>query len=269
MKIKTKNIKAIIRNDIRLLKKSKQVYIPMILIPILFVTIIPILMVYGQNIPGNNMMLNNYFLKNLPESINNAIIGYAQQQKMIILMLKYFMAPLFSIIPLIAVNFIAADSIAGEKERKTLEAIKYAPISFKELFLGKIASIMCITMFITTISFILYCLVSNTISMINIKELILPNIAWILICFYITPLLCFFGIGFMIIVSAKAKGFREAQQMGGFIVLPPIIFTIIQSFGVMVLGIKVLLLLGIAILLIDILIYKLGVKVFHNNLYNN
>ena len=59
---------------------------------------------------------------------------------LIVLILVYFFAPFYLILPLMVASVIAADSFAGEKERKTLEALLYTPTTDGELFLAKMLS---------------------------------------------------------------------------------------------------------------------------------
>ena len=168
-----------------------------------------------------------------------------------------------------ATNFLAADSIAGEKESKTLDAILYSPVSIKELFVGKIMGVWFLSMMLAVISFVIYCCVGNFISLRFIGNIIFPDLLLILIAFYLTPLFNFMGIGIMVIVSSKSKGYREAQQSGGFIVLPPLILVISQVAGLMFMDISFILILGIVILAIDIIVLIMGSRIFANGLYYN
>ena len=59
---------------------------------------------------------------------------------MVVLMLGFLFAPMFLILPLMVASIIGADSIVGEKERKTLEALLYTPATDRELYLAKLLS---------------------------------------------------------------------------------------------------------------------------------
>ncbi len=73
----------------------------------------------------------------MPESMSRVLQGLDAAQIMIVTVLGYMFAPMFLIVPLMFSTTIAAESFAGEKERKTLEALLYQPISDKELFSGR------------------------------------------------------------------------------------------------------------------------------------
>ena len=57
---------------------------------------------------------------------------------MVVLMLGYFLAPLFLIIPLMVAAIVGAESFVGEKERHTLEGLLYTPATDLELYAGKV-----------------------------------------------------------------------------------------------------------------------------------
>ena len=77
-------------------------------------------------------------LEYLPKHVQEELKEMNEMQILVYVMLKYFFAPFFLIIPLMVSNVIASDSFAGEKERKTIEALLATPLSDSELFLGKI-----------------------------------------------------------------------------------------------------------------------------------
>ena len=80
------------------------------------------------------------FLSNMPSTMQQQIAGLDGVQMWIVLAVVYMFAPFFLIIPLMVSAVIGADSFAGEKERKTLEALLYTPATDTELFLAKVLS---------------------------------------------------------------------------------------------------------------------------------
>ncbi len=65
------------------------------------------------------------------------LAGLDERQTWVVLMTGYFLAPFILIFPLMFSTIIASESFAGERERKTIEALVYTPASDGELFLGK------------------------------------------------------------------------------------------------------------------------------------
>ena len=63
-----------------------------------------------------------------------------------------------------ASSVLGSDSFAGEKERKTIEALLATPISDSELLLGKILVSFIPAMLVTFMSFGVYALVVDVIT---------------------------------------------------------------------------------------------------------
>jgi hypothetical protein len=111
-----------------------------------------------------------------------------------------------------ASSVIAADSFAGEKERKTIEALLATPISDSELFLGKILVSFIPSMTITVLSFIIYSIVVDSLSSTIFNgRLLLPNLVWILLIFGVAPTVALASIGLTVMISAKVKRLQRSS----------------------------------------------------------
>ena len=73
----------------------------------------------------------------------------------------YLLAPLFLIVPLMVSAVLAADAFAGEKERRTLEALLHLPISDRDLFLAKLLGAFLPAMAVSWIGFLAFAVVAN------------------------------------------------------------------------------------------------------------
>src|SRR4030042_6106143 len=106
------------------------------------------------------------------------------QQVLIYIMTLYFFAALFLTMPVMASSVIASDSFAGEKERKTIEALLATPISDGELFLGKVLVSFIPAMIVTIASFISYSIVVDvsTFALFN-GTLLLSTLEWLITIF--------------------------------------------------------------------------------------
>jgi ABC-2 type transport system permease protein len=113
--------------------------------------------------------------------------GYSSDQLMIVFTLVYMLAPMFLIIPLMVASVVAADSFAGEKERKTLEALIYTPTTDLELFVGKVLSAMIPAMLVTLVGFMLYALTANIAAWPTMGQIFFPNTAWIILVLWVAP----------------------------------------------------------------------------------
>ena len=155
---------------------------------------------------------------------------------------NYMFAPMFLIVPLMVASIISADSFAGEKERKTLEALLYTPATDGELFLGKLLSALVPALVVNLLSFALYALVVNAAGTHHGAP-VLPALTWWPLVFWLAPARST-GMGSTVLVSSKAKSFMQAQQISGLIVLPVAFLMIGQVTGLLFLSPGVVMLIG-------------------------
>lgn len=267
-----KIIKAIIKKDIKSLFFSTQLWLPMIIIPLIFVIFLPVLIiVLGKTmnlaLTGNNYDIINRILNSLPAgTIKTEILSLATlNQKFVYLFLNYMFVPLFLIIPIMVSSIISANSFVGEKEKKTLETLLFSPAKEVELFVAKILAAFIPTMCISILSFILYGIIIDTLGYSFFNKFIFPSINWLFVVLWLIPALSIFDIFLNVYVSAKVKGFQEAQNISGLVVLPIIMLLFGQMFGVLFLNSLVIFLIGAAVFLVDVFLIKAVSKTFNRN----
>jgi ABC-2 type transport system permease protein len=259
--MRAKKALIIFRKDWREVKRNWQVMLPVILLPVILAVILPVV-VSGPVASSSTNQTNDSFLKNFPEQVRMEAKGMTDAEGMVYIMLLYFFAPFFLIIPLMASSVIAADSFAGEKERKTTEALLATPITDSELLLGKILVALVPAMIITIASFIVYASVVNIVLLPAAGRLVLPNLNWLILIFLLSPSIALAGIGLTVLISSRVKGFREAQQISGVLVLPVLFLVFAQANGALFLGPIVLLELTALCLIIDIAVLRICTKLF-------
>src|SRR3989337_1508330 len=131
----------VFRKDWLEIRRNWQILMPIVAVPIFVSVLLPTVIVLLPNLtPSTAVSAQNLesIMKNLPSNVLNEISTFTAQQALIYLLTLYFLAPLFLVIPVMASSVIASDSFAGEKERKTLEALLATPLSDAELFIGKV-----------------------------------------------------------------------------------------------------------------------------------
>lgn len=256
----------IFKKDWRELRRNWQVILPIVIVPLMLSVLLPILIMVIPNITemsGSTLEDFSLIIENLPNHVRNELIGITDKQVMIYVISLYFFAPFFLIIPLMASSVIASDSFAGEKERKTIEALLATPLSDSELFLGKILVSFITSMIVTIISFVIYSSIVNAISFMMFDgKLLLPNLVWIMLIFGVAPTLALASIGLTVLISVRVKGFREAQQISVVLILPILMLIFGQIFGAIIFGPMLVGLLILILAFIDVLTFQLGVKLF-------
>jgi ABC-type Na+ efflux pump permease subunit len=258
-------IRAIIRKDLKVVSRNKGVMLPIIIAPLVMFVILPWivpLMPFLGELFGVTPNDAQGLISQMPAGIQQEFAGYDLYQGFAIYFLVYIMASFFLIIPLMVSSVIAADSFAGEKERKTMEALLYTPTTDRELFIGKLLSGWLAAIAVAFISFVLYAIMANAAAWIYTHRIFFPNTMWLVMISWMVPAVPGLGLGVMVLVSARAQGFQDAYQIGNLIVLPVVFLAVGQISGVLSLSVKLVFLVGLVIWLLDGLLIWLGNRSF-------
>jgi ABC-type Na+ efflux pump permease subunit len=256
----------VFRKDWLEIRRNSQVLLPIIVVPLMLAVILPVLLFVIptlSNVSGNIPGGLESMVKNLPSSIRDEIAGMTSQQTILYIISLYFFAPFFMIIPLMASSVTASDSFAGEKERKTIEALLATPISDSELLFGKILVSFIPSMMVTIGSFIVYSTVVDVLSYTIFNgRLLLPNLLWIILVFGLAPTVALAGIGLTVMISSRVRGFREAQQISVVLLLPILTLVFGQAVGAIIFGpLVVAALIGI-FGIVDIVVFYMSLRIF-------
>ena len=259
---------AIVRKDLKVVIQNKNVVMPIIIIVVVFFIVIPWLVGLAPTIIhglGGQMTSLEGILAKMPAGMLQELSGYAVSQKVIVFILEYMLLPFFLIIPLMAASLVAADSFAGEKERKTLEALLYTPTTDRELFVAKLLSGWLASIAIALGGFLIYSINVNAAAWSQMHRIFFPNALWIVLVIWVVPALSGLGVSLMVVASARAQGFQDANQMAGLVVLPIVALFYAQLAGAIFLNISILLLMGLVIWFLAGLLIWLGSRSFRRN----
>lgn len=262
-------VRAVARRDLLTVSRSKGVMIPLILVPLLLLVLIPgLLGAFAPmlaDVPGAGFDEIQLFLENMPEGLRETLRGYDEVQTMIVFTLVYMFAPLYLVLPLMVSNVIAADSFAGEKERKTLEALLYTPTTDVELFLGKVLAAWLPALAVGVGGFVLYALSVNLGAWATMGGIFFPNLMWVVLVLWVTPAAAGLGLSTMVLISVRASTFQEAYQLGGVVVIPILAMVLGQVTGVIYFNVAAVLIVGLVLWLIDAALLWLGVHTFRRS----
>jgi len=256
----------VFRKDWREIRRNWQILLPIVAVPILISVVLPTIIIVTpslSSISGPPLEDSTSMMRNLPSQVREELVGMNAWQALVYVMSLYFFAPFFLIIPLMASSVIASDSFAGEKERKTIEALLATPLSDSELLLGKMLVSFVLSMIVTWVSFTVYSIIIDLFSSpLFGGRLLLPNLVWILLIFGVAPTIALAGIGLTVMISARVKGFREAQQISAILLIPILMLVLGQVSGAIVFGpIVVSVLIGVFVV-VDLLVFYFAVKIF-------
>lgn len=264
-------ILAIAHKDLLEVRQNRAAWMPMVVVPLLFVLILPLaLILIPPRVQFSPEMLAaegdlKLFLENMPPSMSQALVGLDALQSMMVILLGYFFAPFFLIFPLMFSTVIASESFAGERERKTMEALLYTPASDSELFLGKVTAALAPAVGISWASFILYTLVLNTAGYPLFGRIWFPLPSWWPLIFWITPALALLGTAATVLISARVRTFMGAYQTSASLVLLVVALMMGQISGVLYLSVGVGLLVGLLFWLIAVALTAAAIRSFQRS----
>ena len=259
---------AIVRKDLKVVVQNKGVIIPTILVPVILFGALPWIsaMVPSMvNMGGTSLDKLTSLIAQMPAGLRSELAPYTVIQQTTIFFLVYLLAPMFLIVPLMVASVIAADSIAGERERRTLETLLYSPTTDRELFIGKSLSALLAAIVVATGGFLLYIIMANAAAWPTMKSIFFPNWMWIILVLWVSPAAAGLGLGTMVLVSARAKGFQDAYQTGGIVVIPVLLLIFGQLTGAMYFSNWVVFLIGLILWLINIVLIWLGSRIFRRD----
>ncbi len=247
-----RNILIIARKDWLEVRQNKYAWVPMLIVPAIFVVVLPLvftllipaLPVSPQDVLNSDTDIQ-FFLERMPPQLSQYIDLQNPMQSMLVIMLGIMFAPMFLILPLMYATTIASESFAGERERKTMEALLYTPASDAELFLGKVAAAAIPSIGVTWLGFALYTLILNLAPYPYIQRIWFPLPTWWPLIFWITPALVVLGISLTVIISARVQNFLGAYQTSAAVVLLVVLLFAGQMSGVLYLSVGVEMLIGL------------------------
>jgi ABC-type Na+ efflux pump permease subunit len=148
------NAMLVFRKDWLEIKQSKQLLIPIFVLPIVMVVFLPVVAVQIPVLAFSGNGAGSFASTfSLPFEIAGLTAGMTAKQAFVYSMSTVFFAPFTMLVPLIVSSIISSDSFAGEKERKTVEALLATPLSDMELLFGKTLVSFLPAMAVTFLSF--------------------------------------------------------------------------------------------------------------------
>jgi ABC-2 type transport system permease protein len=266
--VNTKVIRAIAIKDLLEVRQNKAAWLPMIIVPVLFVIVMPLAMILIPSQMGADALNDSdltTFLQNMPAAMQQQIAGMDDMQTTITIMLGFFFAPMFLMFPLMFSTIIAAESFAGERERKTMESLLYTPTTDNELFIGKVAAGFVPAMIISVGSFLVYIVVLNVAGWPFFERIWFPLPSWYPLIFWITPALALIGVSFTVLISSKTQTFMGAYQSSAALVIVVLGLMFGQISGVVYLSVPVGMLIGLFCWIAAIALTYVAIKNFNRS----
>lgn len=253
-------VRIVIGKDWKGYRQSKELIVPMIVLPIMFAVFLPSIFLVPLTL-GLPIVEEEpappWFLETFPNLTETEVFA--------LFVAKAMSVPFLLFLPIILSMAMASDSFAGEKERGTIEQLLATPLTDEELFFGKVLACMLPSFAVTLLSFGVFSTIVDVATYRTIGRLLLPDAATIGAALITSPLFSLLSIGTMVLVSLRVRRVRDAQQLGGLVMLPGIAIVLASITGIVVLSGKMILAVSIVLFFVDSLLIKASSKCFNRD----
>jgi ABC-type Na+ efflux pump permease subunit len=256
--VNLRGVAALVRKDLLEVVSSVQVMIPLVALPLVFMTVMPTILI----IVLRDMPLDQGTLELVQFAPPGLLPVASPRAQIVYLSVVYLFAPFFMIVPVMVASIIAANSFAGEKERRTLEGLLYTPLSDLELMLGKIVAAFVPAIVAAWLAFMIYAVIVNVLAWPLFGAVFFPTSNWWAMVLTLVPAASFFVVMLIVAVSSRARGYQEANSISGLLVLPIILAILGQASGSIYLGVGLVLLVAAAFALADLVMLRIITRAF-------
>jgi ABC-2 type transport system permease protein len=169
---------------------------------------------------------------------------------------------LYLIMPIIIPITIAAYSIIGEKQSRSLEPLLATPVRTDELLLGKSIAGIIPAVLATWAAYLIFLL--GTRLVVSSARVLAAAFSptWIFAMLILVPLLAMLSMNIGVMISSRVNDTRAAQQLGGMLVLPIVALGIAQTAGFVLLNTATFIFGAALIALLDVLVLKAATRLF-------
>jgi ABC-2 type transport system permease protein len=254
-------IRAVVRRDLVVVMGSRSVVLPALIVPAVLLIVLPALAGLAPVFLGSVSAADMFrVLEALPPEAGARLSGDPSTQAAE-LAVTYLLAPMILIVPVMFATVIAADALAGEKERGTLEGLLLTPLSDRELVVAKLIASWVPAVVLGLAGAIVYAGVANLVVMPQTNTLVLPTPEYAVMALWVGPTFAAAALGAIVLVSVRSNSTQEAFQLGGVVVLPVVIIVITQATGVVLLSVPLLLASGLIALGLAAVLLLIGSRV--------
>jgi len=134
-------------------------------------------------------------------------------------------------IPTLVPVFVAAYSVAGERQQGTLEPALTTPIRGEEFLIGKALAALLPSLLIAYLVFGIFVAIVEVEAAPNVAASVMQP-ADLLAQLLFTPLLACWTVWVAIAISTRSSDVRVAQQLGVLASLPPVFITVMIALNV-------------------------------------
>jgi len=253
-------VRAVIEKELFEIRKSRVLLYTLFLPPLLLALLpIGVMMLAGPQMAvqssSNAGDLARYYA--LAPSNSNFTPGELGQW----ILLQQFLI-LYLVMPIIIPITVAAYSIIGEKQSRSLEPLLATPVRTEELLLGKSVAGIIPAVLATWGAYLIF-LVGTRLVTTSPRVLAAAfGPEWIFAMLILVPLLAMLSMSIGVMISSRVNDTRAAQQIGGMLVIPIVALGIAQTAGFLLLNATTFIGGAALIALLDVVLLKAATRLF-------
>ena len=260
--MKATNVWTVAKIDLRRLFKSRDYWLPLLLLASLFFVVIPwilLSMVTSGSLAATKLVDQiGGVLDALPGPVRDNVAGATPAARAAYAFAVYLLAPVAIIVPLTISSAVGAQTIVGERERGTGEFLAHSPLTEREIYLGKLLASLIPGYLATIAGFGVYSLVVNLRVGPEFGRWFFPTHGWWLLIAWVVPPFIAVALSVIVWVSSKVRSTAAAQQAASLVSLPVIVTSYAVSSGLLFDPTLAALLIGATAWLIAIVGLRLG-----------
>jgi ABC-2 type transport system permease protein len=254
-------VRALLAKELADLRKNPAVFFPAVLtgvicvlLPFFFAILIPYMT--GERLSDSSdfeAALQSYRQQHGARSLDpeGAVQAWIFQQFLVLLVLT----------PVAGSMSVAAYSVIGEKQARTLEPLLATPLTTFELLAAKVLGSLLPALALTLGSFCLYLVGTLLLARPGVfLVLLMPQS--LAVVFLLGPLAALAALQLAVCVSSRVNDARSAQQIGALIILPVAGLLIAQLTGTVLLTVPVILLMALVLAAVNGGLMLVGIALF-------
>ena len=156
---------------------------------------------------------------------------------------------------------VAAYTVIGEKQARTLEPLLATPITTFELLAAKVLGSLIPAVALAVAGFLVYLGLVATFAESGVFRVLLAPRS-LAIVFVLGPLAALAALQLAVCVSSRVNDARSAQQIGALIILPLTALLVAQLMGSVELTGSVLMLVTTLLVIVNAVLMRIGITLF-------
>lgn len=215
----------IARTDLRQLRRSRDFWMPLLIVAALFYVIVPLALFTTITSIRNQDFAQELgdVVRVLPDQIEENLQGASPEDQIAYALAVYLFAPLAIVVPVTVSSAIGSHTLIGERERGSGEFLAHSPASETEIFLGKALAALVPGYATAAVGFSAYSLIVNITIGPGVGGWFFPTANWLVLMLWVVPPFLVLVVALILSISARVSSAAAAQQASALVTLPLIV----------------------------------------------